>query len=94
MLWLIASSAIAGFLIGLRYRVPAVVAAAAVLAIAVAVGGAILKLGFPATLGLVALAILCLQSGYLGGALLAGRWQGVKSLAACSPPAAERDRPV
>src|SRR5262245_9177595 len=96
--WASAAACLIGFLLGCRYRVPAIAAASMVLALVCCTLGAASGLSVASTLIVMACGLFVLQSCYLLGFLLVGWTRGcLPGTKGCSPsracpPAARRER--
>jgi hypothetical protein len=77
--WSLVAAAVAGILLGLRFRVPALLAATALLVVFTAVASGLAGLSVRPLLVAVGLSVLTLQAAYLAGLLLSTLWRRTRS---------------
>ena len=87
MLWMVTATSLAGLILGLRFRWPALFAASVLLAICGALLGPFSGWAFAEVVKILAVTIIALQFGYGGGVALA--W-----LVTRQRPAVDSERPA
>jgi hypothetical protein len=82
MIWVFVTAGGAGFLLGLRYKLPALIAVSGLTFLVCFPVALLAEMGLLPAL-LIAFGLLgVLQVGYLGGALAAGTWAGTRTSSA------------